>query len=171
MCEWVWINQFGFFSFFILFKSRAVREKRSPSQKKTKKTSGSNYITSTQSIETKVIFFFCLVAFMDKALTLAPREQKPPLGFTFLWRASRRLPVIYQATLWSYCWLVMNAAVSSASKSNKRKLWSLSHHNKTSLNFITFQLFSLLDKYKRDIKWDETESVRDAGSSGSWLII
>ena len=62
-----------------------MREKRSPSKKKQKKPHGSNYITPTQSIETQVIFFFlfCLVALIDKALLVAPREQKPPLGFTF----------------------------------------------------------------------------------------
>lgn len=46
----------------------------------------SNYITSTQSIETKV--FFCLVAFIDKALKAAEREQRAPPGFTFPWKST-----------------------------------------------------------------------------------
>lgn len=45
----------------------------------------SNYITSSQLIETKVFsFFFCLVALIDKALNAAGREHRAPPGFPFL---------------------------------------------------------------------------------------
>lgn len=45
----------------------------------------SNYITF---VETKVFgCFFCLVAFIDKALRAVQREQRASLGFTFPWKS------------------------------------------------------------------------------------
>lgn len=136
----------------------------------------SNYITSTQWIETKVWFFFAWLLLLTKPWKL--HRGSRGLHWDLLFPGSQpaslsSFPVNYKATFYVDSQYLLPSLLPQ--KPHKHQVWSSSQHNKTSLELYSFTCCSTfsppIGKYdKYDIRWDEIDSVTDAiPLPSSWL--